>query len=243
MLDGSGLSDAEMQRIAHWTNLSETTFVLAPSDPEADYRVRIFTPTVELPFAGHPTLGTCHAWLEMGGSPRGGADGIVQECAAGLVRILRSDGQLAFAAPPLIRSGPVDEADLEHARLDNEEGARQVGVDHGVPLVQRDLLDRRERIDAGAVAEHVEPPEPLPRRVDDALEVVALRDVAGDHGRAVGRKLAGDEVEAGLAAREEDDVRADRAERPHDPAADAAARAGDDDRAAVERAFVIHDFG
>jgi PhzF family phenazine biosynthesis protein len=116
-LDGSGLSDAEMQRIAHWTNLSETTFVLAPSDPEADYRVRIFTPTVELPFAGHPTLGTCHAWLEMGGSPRGG-DAIVQECEAGLVRIRRGDGQLAFAAPPLIRSGPVDDADLARvARL------------------------------------------------------------------------------------------------------------------------------
>jgi len=124
MLDGSGLSDAQMQRIAHWTNLSETTFVLAPSDPEADYRVRIFTPTVELPFAGHPTLGTCHAWLEMGGSPRGGGDAIVQECAAGLVRIRRSDGQLAFAAPPLIRSGPVDEPDLERV-------ARLLGIGRG----------------------------------------------------------------------------------------------------------------
>ena len=124
MLDGSGLSDADMQRIAHWTNLSETTFVLAPSDPEADYRVRIFTPTVELPFAGHPTLGTCHAWLEMGGSSRRGAGGIVQECAAGLVRILRSDGQLAFAAPPLIRSGPVGEADLERV-------ARLLGIGRG----------------------------------------------------------------------------------------------------------------
>jgi len=116
VLDGSSLSDAQMQQIAHWTNLSETTFVLAPTNPEADYRVRIFTPVIELPFAGHPTLGTCHAWLAMGGSPRGGA--IVQECAAGLVRIRRSDGRLAFAAPPLVRSGPVDEADLERvARL------------------------------------------------------------------------------------------------------------------------------
>ena len=112
VLDASGLSDADMQQIAHWTNLSETTFVLGPSDPEADYRVRIFTPTVELPFAGHPTLGTCHAWLAMGGSPRGG-HAIVQECAAGLVRIRRDDGLLAFAAPPLIRSGPVDEADVQ----------------------------------------------------------------------------------------------------------------------------------
>jgi PhzF family phenazine biosynthesis protein len=119
VLDGSGLSDAEMQRIAHWTNLSETTFVLGPTDAEADYQVRIFTPVAELPFAGHPTLGTCHAWLSSGGSPRGGGDAIVQECAAGLVRIRRGDdGQLAFAAPPLIRSGPVDETDLERvARL------------------------------------------------------------------------------------------------------------------------------
>jgi PhzF family phenazine biosynthesis protein len=119
VLDGSSLSDAQMQQIAHWTNLSETTFVLAPTDAEADYRVRIFTPVAELPFAGHPTLGTCHAWLSMGGSPRGGGDAIVQECAAGLVRIRRDGaGQLAFSAPPLIRSGPVDEADLERvARL------------------------------------------------------------------------------------------------------------------------------
>ena len=119
VLDGSSLSDAQMQQIAHWTNLSETTFVLGPTDPEADYRVRIFTPVAELPFAGHPTLGTCHAWLSMGGSPRGGGDAIVQECAAGLVRIRRDGaGQLAFSAPPLIRSGPVDEADLERvARL------------------------------------------------------------------------------------------------------------------------------
>jgi PhzF family phenazine biosynthesis protein len=117
VLDASGLSDADMQRIAHWTNLSETTFVLAPSAAEADYRVRIFTPTTELPFAGHPTLGTCHAWLGMGGSPRDEA-AVVQECTAGLVRIRRDDGRLAFAAPPLIRSGPVDEADVERvARL------------------------------------------------------------------------------------------------------------------------------
>ena len=73
VLDASGLSDADMQQIAHWTNLSETTFVLAPSAAEADYRVRIFTPSIELPFAGHPTLGTCHAWLAMGGAPQDGA--------------------------------------------------------------------------------------------------------------------------------------------------------------------------
>jgi PhzF family phenazine biosynthesis protein len=108
VLDGQGLPDAEMQRFAHWMNLSETTFVLPPADPGADYRVRIFTPTFELPFAGHPTLGTCHAWLGEGGTPRR-PDVIVQECAAGLVRVRRTPDGLAFAAPPLLRDGPVDE--------------------------------------------------------------------------------------------------------------------------------------
>jgi PhzF family phenazine biosynthesis protein len=120
VLDASGLSDADMQQIANWTNLSETTFVLPPSASEADYRVRIFTPSVELPFAGHPTLGTCHAWLEIGGAPKD-TGVVVQECAAGLVRIRRRADQLAFAAPPLLRSGPVDEADVERV-------ARMLGI-------------------------------------------------------------------------------------------------------------------
>src|SRR4051812_42596177 len=111
VLDADGLEAEQMHRFAHWTNLSETTFVL-PSDA-ADYRVRIFTPTQELPFAGHPTLGTCHAWLEAGGTPAAD-DVVVQECGAGLVRVRRGD-VLAFAAPPLIRSGPVDETDVQHA--------------------------------------------------------------------------------------------------------------------------------
>ena len=107
--DAEGLSDDEMRRFAHWTNLSETTFLLPPTEPAADYRLRIFTPGIELPFAGHPTLGSAHAWLEAGGAPR--ADGeVVQECGAGLVRIRRGE-RLAFAAPPLVRSGPVAEAD------------------------------------------------------------------------------------------------------------------------------------
>lgn len=107
VLDGDGLDTAAMQRIANWTNLSETTFVLPPTDAGADYLVRIFTPTVELPFAGHPTLGTCHAWLESGGSVR--ADGtVVQQCGAGLVTVRAGDDRLAFAAPPLVRSGPVE---------------------------------------------------------------------------------------------------------------------------------------
>ncbi len=107
VLEATGLDEDTLQRFASWTNLSETTFVLPPSDVAADYRVRIFTPTRELPFAGHPTLGTCHAWLETGGVPRAGGV-IVQECAAGLVHIRQTADGLAFAAPPLIRSGPVD---------------------------------------------------------------------------------------------------------------------------------------
>jgi PhzF family phenazine biosynthesis protein len=108
VLDGEGLSTEEMQRFAHWENLSETTFVLSPSSPEADYQARIFTPTTELPFAGHPTLGTCHAWLAAGGRPQA-AGAIVQECGAGLIQVRRTENGLAFAAPPLIRSGPVEE--------------------------------------------------------------------------------------------------------------------------------------
>jgi PhzF family phenazine biosynthesis protein len=110
VLDGSDLDDAAMQRFAQWTNLSETTFLLPPADASADYRVRIFTPGGELPFAGHPTLGSCHSWLQAGGQPRG-KDFIVQECRQGLVKIRREampDGsqRLAFAAPALKRSDP-----------------------------------------------------------------------------------------------------------------------------------------
>jgi PhzF family phenazine biosynthesis protein len=107
VLDSDGLDADEMQRFASWTNLAETTFVLSASREGADYRVRIFTLVVELPFAGHPTLGTCHAWLEAGGASR--PDGsVVQECGAGLVEIRRTDSGLAFAAPPLVRSGAVE---------------------------------------------------------------------------------------------------------------------------------------
>lgn len=102
-----GLSDAQMAGFARWTNLSETTFLLPPEHPDADYRVRIFTPGGELPFAGHPTLGSCHAWLAVGGSPRLG-DTIVQQCGVGLVRIRREGSRLAFAAPPLRRTGPIE---------------------------------------------------------------------------------------------------------------------------------------
>jgi PhzF family phenazine biosynthesis protein len=109
--DAHGLTTEEMQRFAAWTNLSETTFLLPPSDPAADYRVRIFDPTSELPFAGHPTLGSCHAWLETGGRSRDPGQ-IVQDCGAGLIQIRRTSAGLAFAAPPLRRSGPVEESFL-----------------------------------------------------------------------------------------------------------------------------------
>ena len=133
VLDGTGLSAAEMQHFTNWTNLSECSFLLPPT-PEgaaagADYRVRIFCPGRELPFAGHPTLGSCHAWLEAGGVPR--SEHVVQECGVGLVKLRRGESALpreaatreaaqrggeallAFAAPPLIKSGPLDEADVQ----------------------------------------------------------------------------------------------------------------------------------
>ena len=111
VLDGTGLSTAQMQSFTDWTNLSEATFVLPPTHPQADYAVRIFCPGRELPFAGHPTLGTCHAWLEAGGVPK--AQEVVQECGVGLVNIQRQGPRLAFAAPPLRRGGPLDEADVQ----------------------------------------------------------------------------------------------------------------------------------
>jgi len=115
-LAAEGLTTEQMAAFSAWTNLSECTFVLPPSDPAADYRVRIFSLTTELPFAGHPTLGTARAWLDAGGVPRTPGT-VVQECGVGLVTVriddsADGDAPLAFAAPPLIRSGPVDEADL-----------------------------------------------------------------------------------------------------------------------------------
>lgn len=113
VVDGEGLTTEEMQRIARWTNLSETTFLLPPTTQDADYLVRIFTPAEELSFAGHPTLGSCRAWLTAGGAPSD-PDVVVQECGAGLVPIRRDGDLLAFAAPPLQRSGPPEGSDLEH---------------------------------------------------------------------------------------------------------------------------------
>ncbi|AVS65692.1 phenazine biosynthesis protein PhzF [Paracidovorax avenae] len=116
VLDGEGLSTEDMQQFTNWTNLSEATFLLPPTDEGraagADYRVRIFCPGRELPFAGHPTLGSCHAWLEAGGRPRTPGR-VVQECGVGLVTLRQDGNRLAFAAPPLKKSGPLPEADVE----------------------------------------------------------------------------------------------------------------------------------
>jgi PhzF family phenazine biosynthesis protein len=144
VLDGDGIGGDEMQRVARWTNLSETTFVLPPTTADADYRVRIFTTAIELPFAGHPTLGTCHAWLAAGGTPRSTVE-IVQECAAGLIRIRRSDDRLAFAAPPLRRSGPADSETVERVAaafgLERSAIAAAEWVDNGPGFVALLLTD------------------------------------------------------------------------------------------------------
>lgn len=115
VLDGDGVSDVDMARFAAWTNLSETTFVVPPSSPDADYGLRIFTPGGEIPFAGHPTLGSAHAWLEAGGVPK--SDRIVQECGLGLVEVRRSGTGLSFRAPQLRRDGPLDSEHLDRIAL------------------------------------------------------------------------------------------------------------------------------
>lgn len=102
------INEDQMFALARWTNLSETTFLLKPTTPEADYRIRIFSPGAELPFAGHPTLGSCHAWLLAGGAPNSSSH-IVQQCDVGLVSIRKDNSRLEFSAPPLIRSGPVED--------------------------------------------------------------------------------------------------------------------------------------
>ncbi|MCX2860437.1 PhzF family phenazine biosynthesis protein [Paucibacter sp. PLA-PC-4] len=153
VIDGEGLDEAQMAAFARWTNLSETTFLLSPTDPAADYRVRIFTPGGELPFAGHPTLGSAHAWLACGGDPRKPGE-LVQQCAIGLVRLKREGARLAFAAPPLRRSGPV------------EEPALRAQVARSLRLAEAELLDV-VWVDNG--------PGWMAARLKDAAAVLALR--------------------------------------------------------------------
>jgi PhzF family phenazine biosynthesis protein len=142
VFEADGLSDEQMQRFAQWTNLSETTFVLPPTEPDADYRVRIFTPSAELPFAGHPTLGTCHAWRE---HTEASGETVIQQCAAGLVPIRQTDAGLAFGAPPLVRSGPVDDDLVDHIaevlRIDRAEIVDSQWVDNGPGWVAVLLAD------------------------------------------------------------------------------------------------------
>ena len=160
--DGDGLDSEQMQTIARWLNLSETCFLLPPTVPEADYRVRIFTLQRELPFAGHPTLGTCHAWLADGGKPKRN-DRIVQECGAGLVPLRRGAEGLAFAAPPLVREGPVDEGQvIELADLlgiDRSEIVEASWMDNGPGWIGL-WLDSAEKVLA------LEPARSHPARVD-----------------------------------------------------------------------------
>lgn len=162
--EAGDLTGEQMQRFANWTNLSETTFLLPPADSGADYRVRIFTGNEELPFAGHPTLGSAHAWLEAGGVPR--QEGVlVQECGAGLVRVRHDGGRLAFAAPPLTRFGPVSEDDMAK-------------IAAGLGLPRHALLDASWLVNG---------PEWIGVQLDSAEQVLALRpDYAALEGLTVG---------------------------------------------------------
>jgi PhzF family phenazine biosynthesis protein len=146
VLDGQGLADREMAAFARWTNLSETTFVLPPNDRDADYRLRIFTPGRELPFAGHPTLGSAHAWLGTGAVPRRGGM-IVQECGIGLVHLRQDGDHLSFIAPPLLRSGSVAPEIRDQVARSLRLPIDAIGgcewVDNGSPWVGAILADAR----------------------------------------------------------------------------------------------------
>lgn len=138
VVDAVGVTDEQMAAFARWTNLSETTFLLPATTPDADYRLRIFTPGGELPFAGHPTIGSAHAWLEAGGRPHR-SDGVVQECGVGLVELRREGDRLGFAAPPLRRSGPVESEVLARVtaslRLPDDAVLDAAWVDNGPPWI------------------------------------------------------------------------------------------------------------
>ena len=186
VLDGTGLSTQDMQAFTDWTNLSEATFVLPPTQPEADYALRIFCPGRELPFAGHPTLGSCHAWLDAGGVPQGAE--VVQECAVGLVRIRRDGQRLAFAAPPLRRSGALPEDEvlriahglgvtrqeiLRHAWCDNGPQWRGVMLASAAQVL---ALKPNAQILAGMDVGVIAPlDKPLLRGPDDSAEAFEVR--------------------------------------------------------------------
>ncbi len=187
VLDAEGLDTEVMQRFARWTNLSETTLVLPAEDPGADYRVRIFTPGGELPSAGHPTLGTCHAWLAAGGRPRTSA-AVVQECVAGLVPVRRGAEGLAFAAPPLLRTGPLEPGLVEHVAAGlGIEASRVVDsqwVDNGPGWVAVLLADADAvlALSPGALDLVVGVTGPHPPESPEAFEVRAFFPAGGGAG-------------------------------------------------------------
>lgn len=213
--DADALSTRQMSTFARWTNLSETTFLLEPTSPGADYRLRIFTPERELPFAGHPTLGSAHAWLEAGGVAQAG-DRVVQQCAAGLVVLRRGSGRLAFEAPPLVRSGPV-EADVlaralrvlgvgscvEAAWIDNGPGWLGVWLqDAAAVLALRPSAAEIEGLDLGVAGPH-------PAGSPEAVEVRAFfaggggvveDPVTGSLNAAIGQWQAGGRLPAAYVA-------------------------------------------
>lgn len=175
ILDAEDLGDEEMARIANWTNLSETTFVLPPTDPGADYRLRIFTPARELPFAGHPTLGSAAAWLEAGGVPL--TEGtVVQECGAGLIELRRDDQTLSFAAPDCVRSGELAEDyanEIAQAlHVDREDILGHQWVDNGPGWAAVRLASAQQILDL----------EPDFSRIPDAkLGVLGAHPKGSDH--------------------------------------------------------------
>jgi len=207
--DADGISDEDMAAFARWTNLSETTFLLTPTTDEADYRLRIFTPGQELPFAGHPTIGSAHAWLEGGGVPR--TEGtLVQECGAGLVRLRRGE-RLAFAGPPFIRSGEVSEEDRERIvralRIDPSQVRDLEWIDNGPGWVGV-LLDSAEEVlalepDWSAAADmDIGVVGPYPEGSECAVEIrafcpemgIAEDPVTGSLNAGVAQWLAGDRL-------------------------------------------------
>src|SRR5688572_23905992 len=207
--DADGISDEDMAAFARWTNLSETTFLLTPTTHEADYRLRIFTPGQELPFAGHPTIGSAHAWLEAGGVPR--TEGVlVQECGAGLVQLRRGE-RLAFAGPPFIRSGEVSEEDRERIvralRIDPSQVRDLEWIDNGPGWVGV-LLDSAQEVLAlepdwsAAAGMDIGVVGPYPEGSECAVEIrafcpemgIAEDPVTGSLNAGVAQWLAGDRL-------------------------------------------------
>ena len=147
VIGADAITDEQMASFANWTNLSETTFLLKPVASNADYRVRIFTPERGLPFAGRPTLGSCQVWLNAGNIPKGE----LQECRAGRIPIKLDGNRLAFSAPPLLRSGVVEQPVLEQIakglHIQPEAIKRSQWLDNGPGWVAVMLSTRSEVLD------------------------------------------------------------------------------------------------